>query len=419
MIGYRCFACAATQDAAFGGFVCPACGGNLDIEYDYDQAARAFPRGGRGAPRDIFDYAAALPVFPDKTFPLRVGATPLYKPRRLGAWLGMDWLYLKDESGNPSASIKDRASAVALQKAIDTQADVIAAASTGNAGSSLACLAAALGKKAVVFVPETAPAAKLTQLLSYGATVLAVRGSYDDAFELCLAAAAEFGWFNRNTGYNPFTREGKKTCSYEIWDALGSKMPDRIVVATGDGNVLSGIWKGCRDLLAMGLVDALPKIDAAQSTTSDAISRTVHKLRRRGTNIDWSKVDVEAVSATTVADSIAVDRPRDGLAAVKAVIESGGEAVAVPDDEILAAIPDMSRLAGVFPEPAAAAPLAALKKMLANKTADPDERVVLIVSGSGLKDVGHAAEAAARPTVIEPTLEAVIRSMDERRQSRD
>ncbi len=285
---------------------------------------------------------------------------------------------------------------------------MIAAASTGNAGSSLACLAAALGKEAVVFVPETAPVAKLTQLLSYGATVLAVRGSYDDAFELCLTASAEFGWFNRNTGYNPFTREGKKTCSYEIWHALGGEMPDRIVVATGDGNVLSGIWKGCRDLRAMGLVDALPKIDAAQSTNSDAVSRSVHELRRRRQeDIDWTGVEVEAVNADTVADSIAVDRPRDGLAAVKAVIESGGEAVPVPDDEILAAIPEMSRLAGVFPEPAAAAPLAALKQMVADRTIDPAERVVLVVSGSGLKDVRRAADAAGKPTVIEPTIEAV------------
>jgi len=415
MIGYRCIACATTQDAAYDGFVCPDCGGNLDIEYDYDKAARAFPGAGRGGPRDIFDYAALLPAFPDQSFPLRVGATPLYQSKRLGASIGLDQLYLKDESGNPSASIKDRASAVALQRAIDTKAEVIAAASTGNAGSSLACLSAALGRKAVVFVPETAPVAKLTQLLSYGATVLAVRGNYDDAFELCLAASDEFGWFNRNTGHNPFTREGKKTCSYEIWHALGADMPDRIVVATGDGNVISGIWKGCRDLQSMGLVDTLPKIDAAQSTASDAISRTVHKLRRRRSkDIDWSKLKVESVSATTVADSIAVDRPRDGLAAVKAVVESGGEAVTVPDDDILAAIPDMSRLAGVFPEPAAAAPLAALQKMLADNTIDPGERVVLIVSGSGLKDVGHAARAAGRPTVIEPELDAVRRALASR-----
>ena len=158
MIGYRCFACATAQDAAFDGFVCPDCGGNLDIEYDYDNAARAFPGAARHGPRDIFDYAAMLPAFPDKSFPMRVGATPLYKSQRLGASLGLERLFLKDESGNPSASIKDRASAVALQRAIDTKADVIAAASTGNAGSSLACLSAALGKQAVVFVPEAAPA---------------------------------------------------------------------------------------------------------------------------------------------------------------------------------------------------------------------------------------------------------------------
>jgi threonine synthase len=170
-----------------------------------------------------------------------VGGTPLYTAPRLGKSLGLPNLYLKDDTLNPSASIKDRASAVAVRRAIDIGATVVSAASTGNAGSSLACLAAALGLRAYVFVPESAPAAKLTQLLSFGAQVFAVRGTYDDAFDLCLAASDEFGWFNRSTGYNPFTREGKKTCAYEIWQALDGRIPDRVVVPTGDGNLLSGI----------------------------------------------------------------------------------------------------------------------------------------------------------------------------------
>ena len=405
MIGYRCIACATPQSPDFDGFVCPACGGNLDIEYDYRAAAEAFPAA-HGVPGDIFDYGALLPLRRSRPFPLRIGATPLYPARRLGASVGLGQLYLKDETGNPSASIKDRASAVALQRAIDIGAEVVATASTGNAGSSLACLAAALGVPAVVFVPATAPVAKLTQLLSYGAKVLAVRGNYDAAFELCLQAATEFGWFNRNTGHNPFTREGKKTCAFEIWHALGGRLPDRIVVATGDGNVLSGIWKGCTDLQQLGLVDHLPRIDAAQSAGSDAISRAVKKLGTSG-DVDWAGVSIDPVAADTVADSIAVDQPRDGLAAVKAIIQSGGEAVTVTDDQILAAISAMSSLTGIFPEPAGAAPLAALKSMRDNGIVDADESVALIVSGNGLKDIAHAAEAVPQPTIIEPTLDAV------------
>ena len=234
MIGYRCIACAETQTVDFEGLVCPVCGNNLDILYDYSAAAEAFPRKLGSHPVDIFDYGELLPVARETPFPLRVGATPLYAVPRLGESLGLTNLYLKDESGNPSASIKDRASAVALQRAVETGAEVVAAASTGNAGSSLACLSASLGVRSVVFVPETAPVAKLTQLLSYGATVLAVRGNYDECFDLCLASSAEFGWFNRNTGHNPFTREGKKTCAYEIWQAFAGELPDRICQARVD-----------------------------------------------------------------------------------------------------------------------------------------------------------------------------------------
>lgn len=410
MNGYLCIACAAQQPADFAGFLCPSCGGNLDISYDYAAAADKIEltlRGGGAG--NIFRYAALLPVRKlDAPFPLRVGGTPLYAATRLGASQGLRNLYLKDESLNPSASTKDRASAVAVRRAMDCGAAVVSAASTGNAGSSLACLAAALGLRAVVFVPESTPAAKLTQLLAFGAEVLAVRGSYDDAFDLCLAASDEFGWFNRSTGYNPFTREGKKTCAYEIWQDLDGRVPDRVVVAAGDGNLLSAMWKGWRELAAVGLIERLPAIDCAQSEASAAICQTVRRLRRSSDQeVDWSKVVVDEVRATTVADSIAVGRPRDGLAAVQAIMHSGGAAVTVPDEEILAAIPELARSAGVFAEPAAAAPWAAVRQMVRDKRIDADELVVCLVSGSGLKDIARAREVAGEPLVIDPCIDAV------------
>ena len=409
MNGYRCFACSAEQSPNYAGFECPSCGGTLEVTYDYAAAAEELAGGFGESPRDLFRYQALLPVERlSSPFPLRIGGTPLYQATRLGQQADLARLYLKDDSRNPSASLKDRASAVTLCRAMDIGAGVVSVASTGNAGSSLACLSAALGLKAVVFVPESAPAAKLTQLLSYGARVLAVRGSYDDAFELCLAASKEFGWFNRSNGFNPFTREGKKTCAFEIWEDLGGEVPDRVVVPTGDGNILSGIWKGWRDLKAVGLIDRLPKIDCAQSRSSAAISQTVHRLRKNPEPVmDWSKVTLDQVQASTLADSISVDQPRDGLAAVRAIIESGGEAITVPDDQILAALGEMTRYSGVFPEPAAATPWAAVKQMVDKKLIDPDERVVCLVTGSGLKDADRARQVAGEPMIIDPSLDAV------------
>ena len=392
MNGYRCFACDTTQTAEFGGWTCPSCGGNLDVLND----------------KDTILEQVRLSPFDTTRIPLRIGNTPLYRAERLGQTIGLRNLYLKDDTVNPSASSKDRASAAVVLQALDAGANIVSVASTGNAGSSLACVTAAAGLQAVVLVPETAPVAKLTQALSFGATVLAVRGSYDDAFDLCLAASREFGWFNRSTGYNPFTREGKKVCAWEIWSSLEGRVPDRVVVPTGDGNILSGMWKGWCELKAVGLIDQLPKIDCAQSSNSDAISRTVHALRDSSVkDIDWAAVDVQPVNAKTIADSISVDRPRDGLAAVRAVIESGGEAVAVSDQDILAAIPEMASTSGVFPEPAAATPWAAVKQMVREHRIAADELVVCLVSGNGLKDTHSAQQVVGKPTVIDCSIDVL------------
>lgn len=409
MNGYRCFACSTEQALDYDGFLCPVCSGNLDISYDYDAVSKGLDNNFHHGPKDLFRFSALLPLEPARSsFPLRVGGTPLYAASRLGEMAGMRNLYLKDDTLNPSASLKDRASAVAIRRAMDIGAGVVSVASTGNAGSSLACLAAGTGLEAVVFVPASAPVAKLTQMLAFGARVLAVNGNYDDAYDLCLAASREFAWFNRSTGYNPFTREGKKTCAYEIWQDLGGRVPERVVVSTGDGNTLSAIWKGWCDLKAVGLIDRLPRIDCVQSVQSAAISKTVQQIRTDDEKkVNWSTLEFQMVNASTIADSISVDRPRDGLAAAKAIIQSGGEVVTVSDREILEAIPEMARTSGVFPEPAAATPWAGVKKMALKQKVDGDELVVCIVSGSGLKDIANAQTVVGKPEVIEPSLEAV------------
>ncbi len=412
MTGFQCVACGERQDADYAGYICPACGGNHQVTYDYDRVRESLDlqRPFHHQRADIFRYLPLLPIDDLSLAPsLRVGATPLFRARRLGRSVGLEDLWLKDEGPNPSASFKDRASAVAVTRARELGAEIVAGASTGNAGSSMACMAARVGVPCVIFVPAAAPSAKIAQLLIFGARVLAVRGTYDQAFDLCFEVCKKRGWFNRNTGYNPYTREGKKTCSFELCEQLAWKPPDRIVVPVGDGNIISGIWKGLKELHLLGLIDRLPKLVCAQSTGSAAISRVVGKLQRDHTHpsaIDWSAVRMTKVRATTVADSISVDQPRDGLAAARAVIESGGEAVTVPDGQIMTAVREIARLAGVFVEPSCATTWACVKKMVRRKSVASDERVLCLLTGSGLKDVAGARRVAGEPTEIEPTIEA-------------
>jgi len=316
----------------------------------------------------------------------QIGWTPLYSLPAAARELGLSRLFVKDDGRNPSASFKDRANAVVVSRALELGEKVVATASTGNAASSLACLAAGLPLRTVIFVPQTAPEAKIAQLLVFGATVIAVRGTYDDACELCGRAAREYGWYDRSTGVNPFTREGKKTAAFELCEQLGWDVPDVIFVPVGDGNIISGIWKGFTELQSLGLVDKLPRLVAAQAAGSAAVARAVE-----GDGV------VRRVSGRTVADSISVSLPRDGLAAVAAVRRSQGFAVTVTDAEIISAIPDLARAAKVFAEPAAAAAWAGMKKAAAAGRLRGCRTAVVLVTGNGLKDVASARKSVGRP----------------------
>jgi len=362
----------------------------------------------------IWRYLPLLPVDPatlDKlgdghlpTHPLfRVGWTPLYRARNLERKLGLAALYVKDDGRNPSASFKDRASAVGILKALELGRDVIAAASTGNAASSLATLSASVGLRNVIFVPATAPQAKIAQLLIYGAQVLAVKGTYDQAFDLCLVAAREFDWYSRNTAYNPYLSEGKKTAALEICEQLGWQAPDRVFVGVGDGCIIGGLWKGLRDLLALGLIDRMPKLMGVQAEGSQAMA----KAWREGTPPER----MTPQPAETIADSIAAGLPRDRVKAMRAVRETGGAYITVSDEEILTAMKELARGAGVFAEPAGSAPYAGLVKARAQGLVGENERVVVIATGNGLKDVASAMKAAGEPHFIEPTLADLKRSL--------
>lgn len=402
VLGLRCVRCAKEHPTPGEGapplYVC-ACGGNLQVAYDFAALRRVVSRAAFAADahRSIWRYHAFLPVRGQQLAArLEVGGTPLAFAPALGARLGLTRLHLKDDTRNPSASFKDRAGAVALAVAHERGEQVVAGASTGNAASSLACLAARTGMKTVIFVPQTAPQAKVAQILLFGATVIAVRGSYDQAFDLCLEASREFGWYNRNTGYNPYTREGKKTCAFEVAEQLGWQVPDFVFVSVGDGNILSGLWKGFVELREAGLVERTPALVGVQAEKSNAV-----KLAFEGDGT------LRPVSGETIADSISVSLPRDGEAAVKALKESHGFAVAVSDAEILEAMRVTARTEGVFAEPAAAASVAGLAQAVKAGRVPSDASVVAVITGSGLKDVASAMKAAGAPHLIDPRLDSL------------
>ena len=399
VIGLQCTGCGKQIEEHGIQYACPACGKNLEVVYDYKAVARSLTRQtlAKNADLSVWRYWDLYPLENRAgIMPLEIGWTPLYRAERLGRSLGLEKVWIKDDGRNPSASFKDRASSVAVAKALELGFDRICGASTGNAASSTACLCASLGLSPIIFVPQTAPPAKIAQLLVFGAKVFTVRGSYDQAFDLSLEATRRYGWYNRNTGTNPYTREGKKSCAYEICEQLGWEAPDLVLVPVGDGNILSGTWKGFRDFHAAGLIDRLPRLVAVQSTASSAVVDAV-----LGDGL------IRPVRATTVADSISVDLPRDGEMAVRAVRESRGTAVAVGDEEILDTIRVLARTCGVFAEPAGAASVAGLRKLAAGGKIAGNETVVCLVTGSGLKDVASAMKVAGSTVTIDPTIEAL------------
>ncbi len=388
--GLKCVLCHQQYTIEEYDYVCPKHGneGILDVCYDYDLVGRSWSRDDLKASNDysIWRYKPLLPVSPDAPVPpLAVGWTPLYRTHRMAAELGLNSLWVKDDGRQPTASFKDRASAIALLKAMERDADVVTTASTGNAAAALSGLCASVGQKNVIFVPASAPQAKVAQLLAYGARVLLVEGSYDDAFDLCMQAANEYGWYNRNTGYNPYMSEGKKTASYEICEQLGWQAPDRIFVSVGDGCIIGGLHKGLKDLLALGWIERMPKLMGVQAEGSNFLA----EAWQNGEDV----LHKAPINAQTVADSISAGLPRDRVKAMAAVNETDGAFITVSDAEILAAIPALAGGCGVFAEPAGAAAFAGLRKALDCSQIAAHERIVVLNTGSGLKDVASAMRA--------------------------
>lgn len=403
----ECVLCGQTYAATPTATTCPSCGpaGVLDVVFDYDAIRRTCDRDeiDRGAAaKGIWRFMPLLPVEPDgPRGPLTPGNTPLVNAPRLAEALGVRQLWLKDEGRAPTASLKDRASAIGVAKALEVGAPVVATASTGNAASSLAGACAAAGLRAVIFVPKTAAEGKVAQLLVFGATVFQVDGTYADAFRLATEAIAEYGWYNRLSGINPYLVEGKKTCGLEIATDLGWQVPDWVVVSVGDGCTVAGIARAFIELAALGWTDRVPKILGVQAEGS----RAIHDAFVSGTYRPGDE--------HTIADGIAVGEPRNWVKAVSRVKASGGTFVLVSDDEIRQAMRLTGRLTGVFAEPAAGAAVAGLARATQQGIIHRDESVAVVVSGSGLKDVRRAIEAAGQPIRIPPEITAVREAISE------
>jgi threonine synthase len=394
--GSKCIRCGADFKTDECDYTCNNCEGYLQVTYDYQSIKENFKKSDLAEDPDysMWRYKTLLPVEDLTRKPVvQIGWTPLYKAEKLSSKLGIKNLYIKDEGRNPSASLKDRPGAIAIVKALERDEQVITCASTGNAASSLSCLTAALGLKTIIFVPETSPVAKIAQLLVFGAIVIAVKGTYDDAFDLCIKATEKYGWYNRSSGYNPYTREGKKTCTYEICEQLSWECPDKIFISVGDGNLISGVWKGFVDLFQVGFINRLPQLISCQSENMDAINRAFK-----------SDGIIRPVKGKTIADSIAVSFPHDGDAALRAIKDSGGYGISLSDDEILRGIPELARETSVFGEPSGVVPFAALKKAIDENKIGEDERIVVLVSGNGLKDINSAMRAVGQPFKIKPDL---------------
>lgn len=398
--GYRCTDCGRSFAREAVRYLCPDCGSNyrpgvplmgvLEAVFDYDDLRRHLDQARP-------DWTLLSAVEPQHFPALAVGRTPLTPAQRLGQELGLPGLWVKNDGLNPSGSLKDRASFLVAAEALRLGERRIVAASTGNAASALAAVCAAAGLEALIFVPETAPKAKLVQMLLFGATVVTVKGSYDDAFRLSLEYTTARGGLNRNTAYHPLTIEGKKTVSLEIFDQLGGQAPDAVVVPVGDGVILGGVHKGFLDLLRLGLIDRVPRLIAVQAERSDAI----HRYFAAGAYAD-------AADPVTVADSISVRCPSNAHGAVRALRESAGLSVTVSDAAILDAQARLARTTGIFAEPAAAAALAGLERIQQGLDALPSSaRVVLLATGHGLKDIEAPLGRIRIPEAVAPVLSAV------------
>lgn len=394
----RCRECGRTYDIA-PIYTCEWCFGPLEVAYDYDGIQAEISRENIAAgPETIWRYAPLLPVDPPGESTLPVGWTPLLRADRLAAELGLGEVWVKDDTRNPTNAFKDRVVAIALAKALDFGMKTLACASTGNLANAVAAHAARAGLRSVVFIPADLEAAKILTTAVYGGTVVAIDGNYDDVNRLCVELASERPWAFANVNMRPFYSEGSKTLAFETVEQLGWEAPDHVVVPVGSGSLLTKIRKGFDELHKVGLLDAPPevRVSGAQATGCSPVAQAF---------ADESDT-ITPVRPSTIAKSIAIGNPADGYYTLDAVRETGGGFAAVTDDEIVEGMRLLARTEGIFGETAAGVTIASLKRLAEEGVVRPDERVVVYVTGHGLKTLDAVAPHAGVSATIKPTLDA-------------
>ncbi len=404
MYKLRCISCKSIYDADEVEYTCPKCGprfGTLEVIYDYDEIKVNKEEFDKNS--DIWQFEGILPIERGSyRTKLKVGGTPLYEFPDIAEKFKVGRLFVKYDGGNPTASYKDRASALAITKAYEKGYDTIYCASTGNAASSLAGLAAPTDLNVYIFLPASAPIAKISQLFIYGANVIPIDGSYDQAFDVSMKIGEMKGWYSRNSAINPYLLEGKKTGAMEIAVQLDWNVPDYVIVGVGDGTVVSSIYKGFYDFYKLNLIGGIPKIIGIQAEGADAVKRAFDRGE------PFEPVDMPA---RTIADSISVGKPRDVIKACKYVKKSGGFFVSVSDEEIIRSVKELSESTGIFAEPAGAVSYAGFKKLNEEGFFTKNDTIVLVVTGNGLKDV-KAIERFVEINPVKPKLDLVMDYID-------
>jgi threonine synthase len=409
LVGLRCRSC-FRQEPIGPSYVCPACFGPLEVVYDREAIRAQVSRAAiEGRAPGIWRYLELLPVDEAPARSLAVGSTPLLHADRLGAELGLapGNLRLKDDTRNPTLSFKDRVVAIAAARAVAFGFDTLACASTGNLAGATAAAAAALGLRAVVFVPADLEPAKIDHALSYGATVVPVKGTYDDINRLSLEIADEEGWAFVNVNLRPFYAEGSKTLAFEVAEQLGWRLPDVVVAPIASGSLFTKVARGFEDLVAAGLVeDKLVRFVGAQADGCSPVARAFAE------GVD----EIRPVRAPdTIVRSLAIGSPADGRYALALARRTGGSIESVPDTATAAAIRRLGRTEGVFAETAGGVTVAGLEQAVRRGLVGPDDEVVALITGNGVKtpdakwfgvEPGDRAEAGGLVPPIDPSYAA-------------
>jgi threonine synthase len=383
--------------------VCELCFGPLEVAYNYDEIGNTISRASIAAgPTSLWRYKPLLPIEGDRYVDTQAGFTPLVEAKNLGKVLGLRNVFVKNDTVNPTFSFKDRPVSIASSKAVEFGFDTLACASTGNLAGSVAAHAAKAGMRGVVFIPANLEQSKITGALAYSPTLVAVDGNYDDVNRVCSELADKYHWAFANINMRPYYSEGSKTLAYEVAEQLGWRMPDRAIVPIASGSLFTKVWKGYGELVKLGLVDGgasavMPKMVGAQALGCSPVVAAW----------DANTLDVVPVKPDTIAKSLAIGDPADGYYSLKIIKQSGGTATSVTDDEIVEGMKLLARTEGIFAETAGGVTVAVLKKLAEQGQVDPDELIVVYVTGNGLKTPEALTGALSEPLQVRPTLASV------------